>query len=104
MKVIRLTGWLLAVVMAANFFLASSHIALAQSARTAESTAAVRSISINKGTAEELEMVRGIGPALAERIIEYRQANGGFKSLDELKEVRGIGDLKFEKIKDQITL
>jgi len=61
-------------------------------------------VSINQASLEELEQVKGIGPALAERIISYRDANGKFKSVDQIKEVKGIGEAKFAKIKEQITL
>jgi len=105
MNRIRLSSWLVIATLMSNFFLCPLNVAWAQpQVRTHESAAAIKPISINKANAEELQAVRGIGPALAERIVNYRDANGGFKSLDQLKEVRGIGDMKFEKMKDQITL
>ena len=61
-------------------------------------------IDINKAGAEELQAVRGIGPALAERIVLHRRETGRFDSLDDLMQVRGIGQAKFSKIKTQITL
>lgn len=61
-------------------------------------------VSINQASLEELEQVKGIGPALAERIVSYREANGKFKTVDQIKEVKGIGEAKFAKIKEQITL
>ena len=61
-------------------------------------------ININTASQEELEKISGIGPALAQRIIEYRKENGKFKNIDELKNVSGIGDKKFESIKSQITI
>lgn len=61
-------------------------------------------ISINKADKTELDKLPGIGPAMAERIIEYRQANGAFKNLEELKNVPGIGEAKFNKLVNKIIL
>lgn len=61
-------------------------------------------ININTADLEQLKEITGIGNIKAQCIIDYREANGGFKSLEELKNVDGIGDKTFEKIKDQITL
>lgn len=46
----------------------------------------------------------GIGPAKAEAIIAYREENGGFKKIEELTNVTGIGDKSFEKLKDEVTV
>jgi len=61
-------------------------------------------ININTATAEELDSLSGIGPAYAQRIIEYRQSHGGFKSIEEITEIKGIGPKTFEKIKNEITI
>lgn len=61
-------------------------------------------ININTADLVQLKEITGIGNIKAQSIIDYREANGGFKSLEELKNVDGIGDKTFEKIKDQITL
>lgn len=61
-------------------------------------------ININTADLEKLKEITGIGNIKAQSIIDYREANGGFKSLEELKNVDGIGDKTFEKIKEQITL
>lgn len=61
-------------------------------------------VSINKAGEKQLQSLNGIGEAKAKAIIKYREENGGFKSIEEIKNVSGIGDSAFEKIKDQITI
>lgn len=61
-------------------------------------------VRINSATVEELDKLDGVGPAIAQRIIDYRTEMGGFKSVEEIKLVPGIGDKMFEKIKDEIQL
>jgi competence protein ComEA len=61
-------------------------------------------ISINRATADQLEELPGIGPALSSRIIAYRDANGGFKTKEDLLNVSGIGDSIFAGFSDLITL
>jgi len=61
-------------------------------------------ININTASASELDTLPGIGETYAARIIEYREANGGFKSTEEIKNVKGIGDVTYEKLKDKITV
>lgn len=67
-------------------------------------SAAPAKVSINTGTVEQLATLKGIGPKTAEKIVAYRQEHGLFQQLDELKQVSGIGDSKYEAIKDQICL
>lgn len=61
-------------------------------------------VNINKATGEELQMLRGIGPALADRIVKHRETNGRFEKVEDLTNVSGIGQAKFQKFKDQVTL
>ena len=61
-------------------------------------------VNINTGSETELDSLPGIGATYAKRIIEYRNINGGFKTIDEIKNVKGIGDKTFEKFKDKITV
>jgi competence protein ComEA len=60
-------------------------------------------ISLSQATEAQLESLDGIGPALAGRILEYRQQHGGFRSLDELKDVSGIGDKRFEALRKALV-
>ena len=61
-------------------------------------------ININTASISELDKLDGVGPSFAQRIIDYRNKNGGFKDVNELKMVSGIGDKMFEKIKDKIGI
>jgi competence protein ComEA len=61
-------------------------------------------VNINTASASQLETLPGIGPTYAKRIIDYRQSNGGFKSIEEIQNVKGIGPKTFEKLKDLITV
>ena len=61
-------------------------------------------VNINTADAARLATLKGIGSALAQRIIDYREQNGSFKSIDEIKNVRGIGQKKFDAFKDKITI
>ena len=61
-------------------------------------------VSLNKGTLEEFMTLSGIGESKAQAIIEYRNKNGEFKNIEEIKNVTGIGESIYEKIKDNLTL
>jgi competence protein ComEA len=61
-------------------------------------------VNINTASVSELDVLQGVGPATAQKIVDYRTANGAFKSIDEIKNVSGIGDAKFAAMKDAITV
>ena len=61
-------------------------------------------ININNATESDLDSLPGIGPARARDIIKYREEKGGFISIDELKNIKGIGDKSFEDLKDKVTV
>jgi competence protein ComEA len=61
-------------------------------------------INLNTATVAQLETLPGVGPAVAARILEYRQKNGNFKKIEELMNVKGIGEKSFLKIKALITV
>ena len=61
-------------------------------------------LDLNRATDQDFDALPGIGPRLAERIMEYRQSAGAFHSLDELRAVKGIGKKKFERIRPLVTV
>ena len=65
---------------------------------------AFAAVNINTATQSELEAIRGLGPAKAKAIISYRDANGGFKSLDELDKVKGFGKASIEKLQSELSV
>ena len=68
------------------------------------SGAALAAINLNTATKDELVALPGIGPAKAQAILDYRSAHGAFKSVEEVKDVKGIGAKRFEKIKGELTV
>ena len=67
-------------------------------------TVAFAKVNINTANVDELATLPGIGPAKAEAIVQYRKDNGKFKKIEELKEVKGIGDKIIEKIKPEASV
>ena len=61
-------------------------------------------VNINNASQTELETISGVGPSLAAKIINYREKNGKFRSIEELKNISGIGDAKFEGMKDFVEV
>lgn len=68
------------------------------------STSENKFININNASGDELQTLEGIGPSIANRIIEYRKKNGYFNSIEDIMKVEGIGPSKYEKIKENITI
>lgn len=64
----------------------------------------IEKVNINTALKDELVSLPGIGPVYAQRIIEYREKTRGFKTIEEIMNIRGIGEKKFEKLKDRITV
>jgi competence protein ComEA helix-hairpin-helix repeat region len=99
------------ILMAAIFGIAvSAAAASAQNKATTPKAAATATatatapVNLNTATAEQLATIPGVGPKMAERIIDYRQKNGGFKKVEDLMNVSGVGEKSFLKMKPLITV
>ena len=81
-----------------------SYAQQAASAAAAPAEKAGPTVNINTATSSELESLPGVGPKLAQRIIDYREKNGGFKKLEDLMNVQGIGEKNFLKLKSKLSV
>jgi competence protein ComEA len=61
-------------------------------------------VNLNTATTDQLQTLPGVGPVLAQRIIEYRDQHGGFRTVAELRQVTGIGDARYRELKDRVTV
>ena len=94
-----LTAAIAAIALSAPALSAQTKTPAPQAAATATAP-----VNLNTATAEQLATIPGVGPKMAERIIDYRQKNGGFKKVEDLMNVRGIGEKSFLKMKALITV
>ncbi|MFJ8928331.1 helix-hairpin-helix domain-containing protein [Streptomyces sp. NPDC102364] len=77
-------------------------VAAAPSGGPAGASAPAGPIGLNTATLEQLDTLPGVGPVLAQHIVDYRTEHGGFRSVDELREVNGIGDRRFEDLQNAV--
>ena len=94
---------LLATVIAL-FVVTSGDVVLTQRAAGKPAAAAPAVVNLNTATATQIATLPGVGEKAAQRIIEYREKNGGFKKIEELMNVKGIGEKSFLKLKPLITV
>jgi competence protein ComEA len=94
------------VVIPARAPAAGASTATAAAPASGASAAAVASapVNLNTATLEELDTLDGVGPATAQKILDYRQAHGGFSSVDDLADVPGIGPKRLEALRDKVQV
>ncbi|MDT7695374.1 MAG: competence protein ComEA, partial [Pseudonocardiales bacterium] len=61
-------------------------------------------VDLNRATAEQLDTLPGVGPVTAQRILDWRTRHGRFSSIDQLREIEGIGERRFSQLRDQVTI
>lgn len=88
----------------ANINNSASNASSEKSSSNKESAFKISVVNINTATQTELETLPGIGPSLALKILNYRKENGKFSRIEDIKNVSGIGDAKFNSLKDKITV
>lgn len=81
-----------------------SHLAAAIVLSLGGMSLALAAVNINTATVAELDAVKGIGPSKAQAIVDYRSKNGAFKSLDDLKNVKGFGEKSIGKLKAELVI
>jgi competence protein ComEA len=95
---------LLRAALAAALLVVPVTAAFAQADKPATAAAAKAAVNLNTATIDQLEELPGVGRATAQRILDYRQKSGGFKKIEELMNVRGIGEKSFLKLKPLIVV
>jgi len=111
MKQSLATGRLLTIVVVLLFHFLSAacsrfpnHASETKSVKTPTSAAKLATVNLNTASAAELEQLPGVGPVLAERIVNFRSENGLFRRVEHLMMVRGISDKKFRELRSLIRV
>ncbi len=100
-----MTRTLVVTLLFAAAAMAAPWSATAQEAKPPQSVKAAQTpVNLNTATPKELVALPGVGPATAARIVEYREKNGAFKKIEDLMNVRGIGEKTFLTLKPMITV
>lgn len=78
--------------------------ALAQKSKASPKAAATEKVNLNTANLDQLQTLPGVGPAVAKRILDHRTKTGKFTKIEEILNVKGIGEKKFQKMKDRLAV
>lgn len=99
-----MTSTIARIVVAALLAVAPAVNALAAQEPAPKGASAQAPVNLNQATAAELETLPGIGPRAAQRIVEFRAKNGGFKKVEDLMKIQGIGERSFLRLRPLVTV
>jgi len=94
----------LGIALVSFVLLSAASVPASAQEKAAKAAPAIATVNLNTATSAQLEALPGVGPKAAQRILEYRQKNGGFKKIEELMNVKGFGEKSFLKLKPHLTV
>jgi comEA protein len=103
-KVVCVLTMCVGLMMSSVSIMAQKSASNSATHKSASTPASTEKINLNSATAEQLQSLPGIGPAIAKTIVEHRTKVGKFNRIEEILKVKGIGEKKFQKIKDRLTV
>lgn len=93
-----------ALALAAALVFIATPLLAQRAAKPPAAAVSTEVVNLNSATAAQIALLPGVGPKTAELVVQYRQKNGPFKKIEEIMNVRGIGEKSFLKIKDRLTV
>jgi comEA protein len=103
-KVVCVLTLCVALMLSTVSIMAQKSASMPAAQRSASTPVSTEKINLNSATVEQLETLPGIGPAIAKGIVEHRTKVGKFNRIEEIIKVKGIGEKKFQKIKDRLII
>ncbi len=97
-------GWAIGLILGILVVPFLARAAEEQAAAQQAAKPAVDKVNVNSASLDELQKLPGVGPKIAQRILDYRKLNGNFKKVEDLMKVRGIGEKVFLKMKDLLMI